>query len=166
MSFFWRPLNLYFNYTCVNHLGWIRLCCSCLFKLRGARDSLQEWEASNTSRDIVSKSLRRMTLTGSLSNCCLVTESRPTLRPHRLRCARAPLSSTTSLEFAWIHVHCTESLRSHSYKRDWPSPEITGGTGRERRESHVIRGVILLEVILGYSLGEQPAQPDWNTAWH
>lgn len=114
----------------------------------------------NTSRDIVSKSLRRMTFTGSLSNCCLVLSHCPRrLRPHSLRCARLPLSSTTSW-VAPIHVHCTESLRSHSYQalhlaKSWDYRR--DGKGKEW-ESHVIRGVMLLEVILGYSLGEQPAQ--------
>lgn len=33
-----------------------------------------------------------------------------------------------------------------------------GMGGQARNESHVIRGVMLLEVILGYSLGKRQAQ--------
>lgn len=108
----------------------------------------QEWGSFNTSRDIVSKSLRRMT--PSQDHSVIVVWSLSHVRLCDPTACSVPGSSVLHhlLEFAPDSVHCTESLRSHSYKRcTWPSPEITGGTGREKEwESHVIRGVMLLEL--------------------
>lgn len=41
----------------------------------------------------------------------------------------------------------------HTHGGPGPAPRLRGGGG----ESHVIHGIMLLEVILGYSLGEQQA---------